>query len=141
VEWWLKRTYDDIAGDLPVRHWVCGGIYTRELFIPAGVTLTGKIHGRDHMCALLQGDLSVMGDRGMMRIQPPFACESKAGAKRVGHAHEDCVFATFHRTDLTDIDAIEDELFGDSDLSWIDKTGLFDGGENIMNTECKRVDK
>ena len=40
--------------------------------------------------------------------------------KRAGFAHTDTIWTTIHATDLTSIKEIEDSLFYDSDLSWID---------------------
>lgn len=120
IEWIILNSMINIAEELPVEHKVFGGIYARELFIPEGVVLTGKIHLEDHICILSEGDLSVMTDDGIKRILAPCMFNAKAGIKKIGYAHTDCTFTTFHRTDLTDIDEIENALFSDGDISWVD---------------------
>ena len=119
IEWIILNKMDNIADDLPVKHNVHGGIYERSLFIPKGVVLTGKIHVENHICELSEGDLSVMTDEGVKRIQAPARFNTKAGLKKIGYAHENCVFTTYHSTNLTDIAAIEKELFSDGDISWV----------------------
>jgi hypothetical protein len=119
IEWIMLNTMENIADDLPVREFLHGGIYERELTIPAGTVLTGKIHTKDHMFHLTKGDLSVMTDDGVKRIQAPARLDVTSGGKKIGYAHTDVVCTTFTRTDLTDLDEIEKETLSDSDLSWV----------------------
>ena len=100
--------------DLPVVHHFAPGIYARELHIPAGVMLTGKEHLTEHLNVLSQGEMSVWTEQGMVRVSAPFTCVSKPGAKRVGLAHTDCVWTTFHVTDKTDLADIEAEVIAPS---------------------------
>jgi hypothetical protein len=119
IEWFMLREFDNIADDLPVDHHIHDGMYERELFIPAGVMLTGKVHKQAHLCFLLQGELSVMTDDGMQRLNAPAKFRVKANSKKIGYAHTDVRFTTVHRTDLIDFETIENELFEDSNLAWI----------------------
>lgn len=73
-------------------HYFPEGLYARELFVPAGVVLTGKTHKTDHMIQLVKGDMTVWTEEGMKRVQAPFVMISKAGAKRAGVAHSDCIW-------------------------------------------------
>jgi len=120
LEYGLKKHCPDIAEELPLKHHLCNGVYARELFIPAGVVLTGKIHKTKHISIIMQGDISVMTEEGMKRIKAPAVIESEPGMKRAGFAHTDTIWITIHPTQLTDVKEIEDSLFYDSDLSWID---------------------
>jgi len=119
IEWLILNSNNNIADELPVKHIVYGGMYARELFIPEGVVLTGKIHLEDHICILSEGDLSVMTDDGIKRIQAPYMFNAKAGIKKIGYAHTDCTFTTVHKTDLTDIEEIENKLFSDGNIEWV----------------------
>ena len=85
--------------DIPPIHYFAKGLYAREIFIPAGTLLTGKIHKREHLNIISQGDISVMTEEGVKRISAPFAMVSKPGIKRVGYAHEDTVWTTIHATE------------------------------------------
>ena len=133
MEWAMDRSFENIADLLPVRQWVHGGMYTRELTIPADTLLTGKIHTKDHICILSKGHLAVMTDDGMKYIKAPYTFEARAGLKKIGYAITDCVFTTINTTELTDIKEIEDELLVDSDLTWIDE--LFDEQVSICQVQ------
>lgn len=95
--------------DLGTTHELSGGMYARTIFIPAGVTLTGAAHKTDHI-NVLHGDITVWTEQGMRRLTGYHVIPTKAGAKRVGYAHEDTHWTTFIRTDLMDIEAIENEV-------------------------------
>lgn len=98
------------ALDLPVKHRFSRGVYARELLIPKGTVLTGRIHKYSQINILLSGDISVLTEQGIKRVRPPFVVESPAGTKRVAYAHEDTVWMTICGTDTTDPDVLEDEL-------------------------------
>ena len=119
LEWIIENKMDNIADDLPITHNIYGGMYEREMFIPEGVILTGKIHLKDHIFILLEGDLSVMTDIGIKRIQAPYKFNVKAGIKKIGYAHTDVKCTTIHKTNKKSIEKIERELVKDSDLSWV----------------------
>jgi hypothetical protein len=102
------RSLDQL--ELETDHHFAEGIYARELRIPAGVILTGRMHKRGQMNVLAKGEITVWTEGGMRRIKAPAVIPSKAGAKRVGYAHTDTVWITIHATDETDVDKIEDEL-------------------------------
>ena len=96
--------------DLPVKHRFARGVYARELFIPKGTVLTGRIHKYSQINVLLAGDISVLTENGIQRVRPPFVVESPAGTKRVAYAHEDTIWLTICGTKTTDTDVLEDEL-------------------------------
>jgi hypothetical protein len=118
LEYGLKQLPNPNTDELPLKHHLCNGVYMRELHIPAGTCLTGKIHKTEHLNVILQGDISVMTEDGMKRLGPG-VIQSQPGMKRAGFAHADTIWMTVHATDKTDIAEIEAELVEDSDLSWI----------------------
>jgi hypothetical protein len=120
IEWVMSQEFENIADELPVREWVHGGMYTRELTIPADTMLTGKIHTKDHVFFLNQGELLVMTDDGLKRLKAPATFMAKAGSKKVGYAYTDCVCTGVNVTDCTTIEEAEKELLVDSDLSWVE---------------------
>lgn len=118
---------------MPVTHRFSRGVYARELFIPAGTVLTGRIHKYSQINILLRGDISVLTEDGIKRIQAPFVIESPPGTKRAGFAHEDTVWMTICGTDTTDPDVLEDELTTRSYAEYeAFCTGLLEQGE----TKC-----
>lgn len=105
--------------ELPVVHHFSPGVYARELFIPKGTVLTGKIHKYAQLNIMSAGDLSVLTEDGIVRVQAPFTVVSPAGTKRVAFAHEDTVWTTVHGTDETDLDKIEDLLIAQDDAEYL----------------------
>jgi hypothetical protein len=99
---------------MQVRHHFAPGLYARELTIPAGTVLTGKIHRHAHLCMISKGDITVLTENGMQRLKAPCTFISTPGIKRAGYAHEDTVFTTFHPTDETDLEKIEAMVVTDS---------------------------
>lgn len=100
--------------ELPVKHHFSHGVYGRELFIPAGVTLVGKIHKYTNMNVLVKGTMSVSTEEGVKTVHAPFIVVSPPGTKRVAYAHEDCVWLTIHGTEETDVDLIEHKFTADT---------------------------
>lgn len=89
--------------EIPVNHRFSGGIYARELTIPKGTLLTGRIHKFDHFDIMLSGDITVSTDSGeVKRLTGLNIMEGKAGKKRAGYAHEDTHWITFHSAEERD---------------------------------------
>lgn len=92
------------------KHYFSFGLYAREILIPKGTVLTGKIHKTEHINVISKGDISVLTEQGIKRIKAPCTIVSPPGTKRVGYAHEDTVWTTFHATEETDLDKLEAQL-------------------------------
>lgn len=91
-------------------HKFCDGMYVREIFIPAGVLLTGKIHKHEHPNFLLQGYASMITeDGGVEHVVAPMSIISPAGCKRAIYTHTDVRWVTVHLNpdDITDGDGLE----------------------------------
>jgi hypothetical protein len=95
--------------ELDTRHTFANGMYAREMRIPAGVCLVGKIHRHEHLFLVTQGMLRVTTDEGIRDIEAPAVLVGAAGTKRAGFALTDVVCVNVHRTDLTDLALIEAE--------------------------------
>jgi hypothetical protein len=96
--------------EIATTHHFSKGLYAREIFIPKGTLLTGKIHKTEHLNIVSQGDISVLTEGGIKRVQAPFTMISSPGTKRIGYAHEDTVWTTIHATEETDLEKLEEEL-------------------------------
>jgi hypothetical protein len=113
----LEREIDKLPQvELPVRHYFTPGLYAREMTIPAGTVLTGKIHKTTHLNIVSAGDITVWTEDGMKRIQAPFTFISYPGTKRVGMTHSETVWTTLHVTEETDLEVLEDLLTEPSDI-------------------------
>jgi len=96
--------------DVPVKHYFTDGMYAREMSIAANTVLTGAVHKTEHLCVISQGTISVMTEDGVKTLSAPCTFISRPGIKRVGFAHSDTVWTTFHATKETDIDKLIEEL-------------------------------
>jgi hypothetical protein len=105
--------------ELEVVHYFSKGVYARELHIPKGITLTGKIHKYENLNILSKGELSVLVDGEIVRISAPFTVVSPPGTKRVAYAHEDCIWTTIHGTEKRDVDMIEVEFIAQSEAEYL----------------------
>lgn len=105
--------------DLPIQNYFSPGVYAREVFIPKGCVLTGKIHKYAQLNIMSAGELSVLVGDAIKRIKAPFTIVSPAGTKRVAYAHEDTVWTTIHGTDETDVDKIEARFIAQDDAEYL----------------------
>jgi len=119
--------------EIKTTHHFAPGIYMREIFIPKGATLTGKIHKTEHLNILSQGDLSVLTEDGVKRLTASTVVKSTPGIKRVGHAHKDSVWITVHPNmdNEIDVEKLENLLVVDSFEQFLEfkKLKEIQGGE------------
>jgi len=106
--------------DPVVKHHFSPGIYARELHIPAGAILTGRIHKYENLNILSAGEMAVLTEDGMKRVSAPFTVVSPPGTKRVAYAFTDCVWTTILSTDETDPDVIEQFFTAGSEQEYLD---------------------
>lgn len=101
--------------DLPVVHHFADKLYARELFIPAGTTLVGKIHKTEHLNILVKGTILIATEEGNSILEGPQVLVTGPGTKRVGHAITDSVWITVHGgVEGTDLDKLERDLIAPS---------------------------
>ena len=93
---------------MPPVHYFAQGVCGREIVIPAGVALAGRIHKQSQI-NVVSGLIEIASEQGRKlidaRARPEIIC-TPAGTKRVGWAQTDTVWITFLGTDLTDPDEI-----------------------------------
>lgn len=99
----------------PQRDIFAPGLYARELTVPAGNLLIGKLHKYSVLNFLLRGKVSVLTEEGGWEIlTAPCTLIAPAGVKRLGFVHEDMIWTVLHPTDLTDPREIEDAVIAKS---------------------------
>ena len=96
--------------EIPVSHGFGPGFYARTITIPEGVTLTGKVHATEHIFMVTKGDITLITDEGVKRVQAPYQAICKPGMKRAGYAHSETVCVNIHITNETDLAKLEAEL-------------------------------
>jgi len=115
----------EYLGICPLKHTFVDNGYVREIFLPKGMVFVTKIHKKTHPYFIMQGDVSVLTEKGIIRLQGPFSGITKAGTKRVIYTHEDTVWITVHSTKETDLSKIEEEIIAKD----------FDEMDNVINVQ------
>jgi hypothetical protein len=96
---------------LPLTHSFADGCYVRQIFIPAGMMLTGKIHKHSHPNFLMLGEVLVATEfGGVEHLRAPLAMISQAGTKRAVYALTDTWWITVHVTAERDLARIEEHV-------------------------------
>jgi hypothetical protein len=93
--------------EIPLKHYFSPGVYAREITIPAGTLLTGRIHLYEQLNILSGGEISVLTHDGMKRVSAPFTVVSPPGTKRIAYAHTECTWTTILATEEKDPEVIE----------------------------------
>jgi len=97
--------------ECPLKHYFLPGVYVREIFMPAGAVVIGKIHKTEHFNTIQKGVVSLFGADGSREIlHGPVTFVSKPGVQKVLYIHEDTVWSTIHLTQERELDKLEAEL-------------------------------
>ena len=94
----------------PTEHIFHGGMYCRQVSIPAGCTIVGKKHKQDHFFMVMSGEVRIVDDGEARTVCAPALIKSVAGVKRAIYAITDTVFMTFHATDAITVEQAEETL-------------------------------
>lgn len=101
--------YPPVECDL--NHRFTNGLYSREIFMPAGSVVTSRIHKTQHQFAIIEGEVSVWTKAtGMVKYQAPYVGITEPGTRRVLFNHTDVRWVTFHPTPLTTVEEIEKDI-------------------------------
>jgi quercetin dioxygenase-like cupin family protein len=94
----------------PTEHWFHGGMYCRQVWRPAGCTIVGKVHKKEHFYVVVSGTICVTTDDGVETITGPQVLCSKPGTKRAVYAVTDALCMTFHVAEAKTVEEAEEEL-------------------------------
>ena len=91
------------------KHFFAPGMYLRELTVPSGMLIVGKIHKHAHFLMVLRGRAEVVSEFGRAIVEAGHISISPPGVKRVVLAIEDTQFVTVHvnKDDSQDLAVIE----------------------------------
>ena len=87
--------------------------YAREIFLPKGSFVIGKIHRHQHLNFISKGKVKVYTEFGEKHFEAPCTFISEVGLKRAVYAEEDTIWTTVHLTEFeneSDLDKIEQEV-------------------------------
>lgn len=105
--------------EAPVTHHFSDGVYVREIFMPKGMIIVGKIHKTRHLNIIQQGRCLVVTPTRKLEVRGPATFESHPGEQKVVYMLEDTVWSTVHVTDSKDLVEIEEHCISneyDEDL-------------------------
>lgn len=101
--------------DLPLNHWFPAGMYARMIFMPAGATLTSRVHKSEHLTVVMSGAAVVTSEDGTTKtIRAPNVFITYPGTKRALYIEEDAIWLTVHRCEARDLEGAADELIADA---------------------------
>ncbi len=114
----------DVEPDCTLRHFFVPkseqfGCFTygREITMPRGAVIAGKIHKHPHLNIITKGVIAVKTEFGQEVYKAPVTFVSNPGTKRAVFALQDTVWTTIHLTSYgseEDLDKIEDEVIAPS---------------------------
>jgi len=109
--------------ECPLKHYFAPGCYIREIFMPAGSIVIGKIHKTEHFNIIQQGRVTIIhDDYSKDELKAPLTFVSKPGVQKVLYIHEDTVWSTVHLTEERDLDRLEAELIEPDHYPVFDRT-------------------
>jgi len=96
--------------ECPLIHTFTPGLYSRQITMPAGTFLTSKIHLTEHPYVVSQGAVLVWIDGRVKEIKAPYMGVTMPGTRRVLFTLTETIWTTFHVTDETEVDRIEEQI-------------------------------
>lgn len=109
--------------ECPLKHYFAPHVYVREIFMPAGSIVIGKIHKTEHFNIIQKGRVTLANEDGSTKtLEGPCTFISKAGVQKALYIHEDTVWSTVHITENRDLESLEAELIEPSEDLGFDRS-------------------
>lgn len=96
--------------EVETNHYFCDGVYAREMVMKKDTCIIGAKHKTSFFLTVSSGECLVCDGDEEITLKAPTTIISKVGAKRAIYALKDTVLTTFHKTDETDLEAIESQI-------------------------------
>jgi quercetin dioxygenase-like cupin family protein len=112
-----KEMSEKASEACPVTHHFSDGIYTREIFMPAGLLVVGKVHKTTHLNVVVSGRCEVMINGEIKEFKAGDIFESLEGSQKTLYIFEDTKWLTIHTNldDEKDVDKLEERYIDNSD--------------------------
>lgn len=89
------------AVDCKVIHTFTPGLYSRQIFMPAGSLATSRIHKTEHQFSISLGCAMVkINDNEWERLEAPYNGKTKPGTRRILYIESDCIWTCYHPTSV-----------------------------------------
>ena len=146
-EAYLAQFPEAVHGDsalFPLKHSFAEGLYVREMFLPRGSIVVGKIHKHAHPNFLMQGEVLVFTEGGgYQHLCAPLAMISQPGTKRVVKVLADTIWIVVHDVGAErDLEKIEDLVIAPTyDDLQVYLEGLADPQKALRDHEAHFLDE
>lgn len=109
----IIKSWEDSLGEdpFPLFHTIADGMYSREMHVPRGYLIVGKMHRYEHLVRVDKGRIWVADETGIKEVTAHQTFVSKPGIKRIGIVLEDLVWTDIHKTDKMTLEEIEHDIF------------------------------
>jgi hypothetical protein len=108
----LDEKFKIKPADCPLKHMFSDGMYVREVTVPEGTLVIGKIHKHEHPAFLLKGEALVVTEYdGIKEMKGPCSFISLAGVKRAVYAKTELIWTTVHLNpeNIRDLEKLEND--------------------------------
>lgn len=118
----MQHAFEDYPQvDTPLTHRFTNGMYSREIFMPAGTLVVSRQHKTEHQYVVLTGKVMVnVPGEGVKILEAGHVGITKPGTRRALYIIEDCKWITFHPTKETDLEKLQDELTFTPDVGYVE---------------------
>lgn len=106
-------------------------MYGRELALPTGAIIIGRIHKHPVLNVLLKGRIAVVSETGRTLLEAPATFMSEPGVRRVGYVLEDCIWLNVLMTDKVGEEHV-DEIVDDHTTTSYAELGLADSVQTAL---------
>lgn len=131
----IESLPDSLGEDpFPLIHSFSDGLYSREIHLPKGYLIVGKLHKHESMVYILKGKVFVADENGYKEIEAPAHFVSKPWIKRIGYVVEDVVWIDIHHVESENVEDAEKEIFADN-YEDIDMLGYEEAIEELGYSE------
>ena len=117
--------------EAPTEHIFHGGMYCRQVWRPAGCTIVGKVHKKEHFYMIVHGTVVITTDEGVHELTGPYLLCSTPGTKRAVYAVTDALCMTSHRVESDTVEDVDSELVED------DPASMFAIGNKLKTPEIE----
>lgn len=102
---------------MPVKHYFSEGVYVRQIFMPAGLLVVGKVHKTTHLNIVVSGRCDVMINGEIKEFKAGDIFESLKGSQKTLYIFEDTTWLTIHTNEdnSKDIKELEDKYVDGND--------------------------
>lgn len=103
--------FHDCNEEYVIKHHFGSGVYAREMHIPAGHVVVGKIHKHENLHFLSKGSATVITELGgIEEVKAGEMMKAPVGVKRLLITHQDTIWTVLHSVTTTDLKQIENDV-------------------------------